>query len=739
MTQISPSPSWLPLAETAISRLRRHASQPIEFVTNSDPDPCPDRPLTDMLQDAGSVSRMPPDLRHDLLETGADPEAIDLATGQHRPAIWVAPQRLLLAIQFAVVLATEDCLRDWLLPNSVSALSGVEDVDLLRRTLQRGFLPANWRASSQHLDPGGDPTLLIVAPERTAGRITTIAASRFIEAIGTAMDAPAPILIAWAAEADVPPDVETLLPTPVALPTLDGDILITLLRHTHSATGRIDERAVRAALPSDAALAGISRASLQVALRAETALAVAHKLAKAGGREVVAPTSGPTLEQMTGESEALTIARRMVADLRAWRAGDVAWTDLSRSVLFYGPPGTGKTWLARAMGASAGIALIEGSFATWQAAGHLGDMLREMQASFAAARRQAPAILFVDEIDAVGNRDDSDRHGTNYRRQVVNGFLGEMDRISRQEGVIVVGACNNIGAIDPAVLRPGRFDHHVPVPLPDAAMLAGILGRHLGSAFPATEVGDLARRAVGRSAADLDAAIRSARSLARHEARELTLEDVAHGLGLGADTSTVDWRVAVHECGHAIVAAALRNSTVTRITLLPDGGETARQQRHNASMMSDIEVELATQLAGRAAEAVVFAEVSAGCGGGAESDLAHATRLALAVHTQLGLGWNGPVWSDGSPDLALRDPGLRLLVRRRLEGAESRAKSILAGQQDLLLAMARDLLRQRRLAGANLDHWLAQVRTVDAAVLPEAGKDGRDRRDGGGQEAGMPR
>lgn len=720
MTQTSPSPSWLPLAETAIARLRRYASQPTEFVTNCDPDPRPDRLLTDMLLDAGAVSRMPPDLRDDLLETGADPEAIDLATGQHRPAIWIGPQRLLLAIQLAVVLATEDSFRDWLLPGAVTVLSGITDIDLLRKTTQRAFLPATWRASVLQLDSGGEPTLLIVAPDRSVGRMTSGAATRFSEGIGNAMEAEGPVLIALAAETDLPPDMEAMLPAPVCLPALGADILITLLRHTHSATGRIDETAVRAALPSDAILAEISRASLLLALRAETALAVAQRLAQAGGREIVPPTSGPTLEHMTGESDALIIARRMIADLRAWRSGEIAWTDLSRSVLFYGPPGTGKTWMARAMGASAGIALIEGSFATWQGAGHLGDMLREMQLSFAAARRQAPAILFIDEIDAVGNRDDSDRHGSNYRRQVINGFLGEMDRISRQEGVIVVGACNNIGAIDPAVLRPGRFDHHVPVPLPDAAMLAGVLVRHLGSAVPPAEIGDLARRAVGRSAADLDAAIRSARSLARHEARELTLEDVAHSLDLGADTSTVDWRVAVHECGHAIVAAALRNSRVTRITLLPDGGETARQQLHNASMMLDIEIELATQLAGRAAEAVVFSEVSAGGGGGSMSDLAHATRLALAVHTQLGLGWNGPVWSDGSPDLALRDPGLRLLVRRRLEDAERRAKAILADQLDLLLGMARDLLRQRRLAGQELEHWLAQVRAVNAAVQCEA-------------------
>jgi len=111
----------------------------------------------------------------------------------------------------------------------------------------------------------------------------------------------------------------------------------------------------------------------------------------------------------------------------------------------------------------------------------------------------------------------------------------------------------------------------------------------------------------------------------------------------------------------------------------------------------------------------------------------------MVVAQQLGLGWNGPVWSDGSPDLAMRDPGLRLLVRRRLEDAERRAKSLLAGQQDLLRAMARDLLRQRRLAGANLDHWLAQVRAVDAAGEREAAKHGQDHGDTGGQEADMSR
>ncbi|MET4130648.1 hypothetical protein ACSSV6_004005, partial [Roseovarius sp. MBR-38] len=187
----------------------------------------------------------------------------------------------------------------------------------------------------------------------------------------------------------------------------------------------------------------------------------------------------PRLEDMAGDSPALLAARRMVADLLLWKAGQVAWSDLSRSTLFYGPPGTGKTWLARAMGASAGIACVTGSFAEWQAAGHLGDMLREMRKTFAEARSRAPCILFIDEIDAVGSRASRDPHNSNYRTQVINGFLGEMNAIALQEGVIVVGACNFIDRIDPAVLRAGRFDLKIKVPLPDAAGLRPKSGKRV--------------------------------------------------------------------------------------------------------------------------------------------------------------------------------------------------------------------------------------------------------------------
>lgn len=121
------------------------------------------------------------------------------------------------------------------------------------------------------------------------------------------------------------------------------------------------------------------------------------------------------------------MARRLVADLGRWQKGEIAWSEMTRSVLFEGAPGTGKTFLTRAIGAAAGVPFHAASFADWQACGHLGDMLAAMQKSFAAARGTAPSILFIDEIDSVGSRWSRDAHAENYRRQVINAFLAEID------------------------------------------------------------------------------------------------------------------------------------------------------------------------------------------------------------------------------------------------------------------------------------------------------------------------
>ncbi|WP_140849609.1 ATP-binding protein, partial [Paracoccus sp. FO-3] len=166
----------------------------------------------------------------------------------------------------------------------------------------------------------------------------------------------------------------------------------------------------------------------------------------------------PWLEDIHGDSPALRAARQIVRDLRGWKTGEVAWPDLTRTLLLYGPPGTGKSWIARAMGNSAGFSVVTGTFGEWQAAGHLGDMLREMRRTFRDARTKAPSV----------------------------------------------GTCNHPDLIDPAVLRAGRFDMKVSLPLPDAEGLFSVF-RHCLPDWREADLRDLAARAVGCSAADVDA------------------------------------------------------------------------------------------------------------------------------------------------------------------------------------------------------------------------------------------
>ena len=451
---------------------------------------------------------------------------------------------------------------------------------------------------------------------------------------------------------------------------------------------------------------------------------------------------------MRGDSPALTAARCLVDDLQSWQTGRTRWTDLSRSLLFYGPPGTGKTWLARAMGNSAGIAMVTGSFAEWQAAGHLGDMLRAMRQAFAEARRQTPAMLFVDEIDAVGSREDGDRHGSSYRLQVINAFLAEMDSIAREEGVIVVGACNDPSRIDPAVLRQGRFDLRIAVPLPDSSAIQGILEHHLGNSFQEGELTNLAITCIGQSAAAIDAAIRAARSEARHTGQALTPELIRRQLGIADSTDSqvrdgLDRRIALHECGHALVAAALDRGQPTRILITPEGGEIHRGDATHGACLADHLAELTVLMAGRAAEGLILGEISSGAGGSDGSDLARATSLALEIETQSGLGVMGPVWSDTPAAIALREPAIHQRIRQRLEEAERAASVILTAHRALLQRMASDLQHHRELAGAELMSWLAQVMPGsrdgdDPARQVAATSDGSLDAPAGGSETAQP-
>lgn len=700
--KIAPTPTWQSYAERIIARL----------TAQQNGDGHTDDPAH---RDAQDESDHNPRDNADREDRGKGPGGRD---GDAEPAPddtapHLSPQRLSLVLRLAATLGSEAALRSSAAPGAITVISGCDpdEVELIRQYVRTGVFAPDLRVTLRLRHHGTDGELLLLGLAGSDGAISGSARRSFLRHLNDALERSGGLILLVPDTNVLPPNLQPGASpgvTHLRLAPLDRTLLMAQLRHSHDMPDRATEAVRHEALPDDHILATLPSATLRLALRAPDAQGVAERLAA-----LTAPrrADGPTLETMTGDGAALRAARRLVADLRLWQGGEIGWTDLTRSMLLYGPPGTGKTWLARAMGASAGVTLVEASFAQWQAAGHLGDLLREMRASFAEARRRAPALLFIDEIDAVGSREDPDSHGSRYQAQVINGFLGEMDSISREPGVIVIGACNYPNRIDPAVLRPGRFDLKVAVPLPDRAALRGMLQHHLGAELPDEALERLATAAVGQSASQIDAAIRAARSEARHDRVPLSAAMITRHMGdsLDEDRTAFDWRAAVHECGHAIVGAVLGCGIITRLLLTPSGGEIHLQQVPKEGLLTEIEAQIAYVLAGRAAEGLVLGRLSGGAGGPAGSDLAMATRLALHIETRLGLGLAGPIWTDAPDHEGLADPQIRDRVRRRLEAAESRAAAVLAAREPLLREMAAALLRERELAGKPLENWLSRV------------------------------
>jgi len=409
-----------------------------------------------------------------------------------------------------------------------------------------------------------------------------------------------------------------------------------------------------------------------------------------------------------------------------------------RGVLMVGPPGTGKTLMARAVAGEAGVpflALTGSSFVEL----FVGVGASRVRDLFADARKRAPSIIFIDEVDAIGQRRGASIVGNDEREQTLNQLLAEMDGFDPTTGVVVMAATNRPEVLDPALLRPGRFDREVEIPLPNQAERAAILavhveGKHLA---PDVDFNAVARATPGFSGADLANLINEAAIVAVRDDREVIfakdIDEARDRVILGRrDASNAllpeeKHSVAVHEAGHALVALLSEHADpVAKITILPAGralGVTEQlpvDERHlyAESYLLD---SLAIRLGGRASENLVIGEASTG----AANDLSGATELAVKMVRDWGLSpLLGPIGygSDGAaylngPHLGQERPyaeGTQQVidqeVSRLLTEAEDRARGLLSENRDSLDAVIGALLERETISGEELTDIVDRVR-----------------------------
>ena len=437
-------------------------------------------------------------------------------------------------------------------------------------------------------------------------------------------------------------------------------------------------------------------------------------------------SKGPTLSELHGLGRAKEWGLILAADLRQYCAGSLPWSAVSgHAILLSGPPGTGKTSYARALARECGVAFVSTSYADWQAyrEGHLGNVVTAIRKVFAEARAKAPCILFIDEIDALPARHSGDKHDS-WFTAVVDCLLTEMDGAERREGVIIISAANHPVMLDPALVRSGRLDRHIEIPLPDVPGLVGIFRSHLGQDLAGADLLPAALAARGHTGADVERWVREARGKARRAGQPLSMKLLVETVREGAPALPDGVRrvVAYHEAAHALANIALRLAKPVSVSIGAGGaGETSSViDEVRAQTREDIEQILVSLLAGRAAEEIACGVTTAGPGGSAASDLGRATRIAVRLETVYGLGASGLAHMPGEPDhLLLMRPDLLAAVQASLDQAYGRAKELLKANRSALDAFANALFERGYLDAAEIETVLQAAPLTRPTVAAE--------------------
>ena len=378
---------------------------------------------------------------------------------------------------------------------------------------------------------------------------------------------------------------------------------------------------------------------------------MAFGFGKSNAKVYVPSTQGIHFSDVAGEDEAKESLSEIVDYLHNPKKYSDVGASMPKGVLLVGPPGTGKTMLAKAVAGEANVPFfsMSGSEFVEMFVGMGASKVRDL---FSQAKEKAPCIVFIDEIDAIGKKRDGQFSSNDEREQTLNQLLTEMDGFQENIGVIILAATNRPETLDPALTRPGRFDRRVPVELPDLAGREAILKVHAKKIKTADDVNfhTIARMASGASGAELAniineaalRAVRNNRTVVNESDLEESIETVIAGYQKkNAVLSDSEKKVvSYHEIGHALVAAMQSHSApVQKITIIPRTsgalGYTMQVDQGDKYLLTKQELEnkIATFTGGRAAEELVFGEITTG----ASNDIEQATKLARAMITRYGM------------------------------------------------------------------------------------------------------
>ena len=500
---------------------------------------------------------------------------------------------------------------------------------------------------------------------------------------------------------------------------LDPKLIQIAFRDVVGGTLSYADASTLAALPaSRRRLAALSGRPVSAVVARLLAAQEKKELAEAEVASSKKKTSIRPLEDLHGYGEAKTWGLQLARDLADYRQGIIPWSDVDGGMLLSGPPGTGKTTFAKSLAETCGVGLVVGSYSTWLGTGegHQGDLLKSMRGAFETARKLAPCIVFIDEVDNFVQRGSiGTGKSDEWMRGVVNALLEQIDGATSREGVVVIGACNDASGIDDALRRSGRLDRHIELGLPDAGARVHILRDYLGVDL---DLRPYLRRTEGMSGADLERVAREARRLARRERTGIEERHLVAALPTRVHRSADALRqMSRHEIGHAVVGHVLGIGTLIAVHVTQEfDPATAAGSVAGAAAFRPVYGELRTataftdaicaKMGGLAAEVMYYGAHSEGC----ISDLEEATSLATYMLSTLGMG--GSLSSAGHRDqqalanARLMDPTLARAVETMLQEQADRAREILEEHREAVDELVELLIFRGRLKGPEVIEML---------------------------------